>query len=149
MHMLGTLTTLFIAAVTVTVCVFIHTRGLFFLSRFVEQERPRIERFTLGVLLLHLIEIMLFALVTMLAAEILQLGTLQGVAHPGFEDYAYFSIVCYTTLGFGEIVPTGHLRLLSGIEAVTGLVLITWSASFGFLKLEGKINPRQESSLKK
>ena len=39
------------------------------------------------------------------------------------------------TVGFGDIVPTGPLRLLAGMEALTGFVLITWTASFLYLEM--------------
>ena len=42
----------------------------------------------------------------------------------------------YTTVGFGDIAPLGPVRLLVGIEALAGLVLITWSASFTFLIMQ-------------
>jgi hypothetical protein len=44
--------------------------------------------------------------------------------------------VCYTTLGLGDVVPTGAVRFLAGVEALSGFVLITWSASFTFLEME-------------
>ncbi|MBI5698727.1 two pore domain potassium channel family protein [Candidatus Saganbacteria bacterium] len=36
----------------------------------------------------------------------------------------YFSIVTFTTLGYGDIVPFGHLRLVAASEALIGAVLI-------------------------
>jgi hypothetical protein len=39
----------------------------------------------------------------------------------------YFSVVTFTTLGFGDISPTGFLKILSGIEALFGVL------TFGFL----------------
>ena len=33
-----------------------------------------------------------------------------------------------TTLGLGDIYPTDHLRVLAGIEALTGFALISCSA---------------------
>jgi len=43
----------------------------------------------------------------------------------------------YTTVGFGDITPEGPMRILVCIEALAGLVLITWSASFTFLVMQG------------
>jgi hypothetical protein len=34
------------------------------------------------------------------------------------------------------MVPVGPIRFLTGMEAVVGLTLITWSASFTFLKMQ-------------
>jgi hypothetical protein len=39
----------------------------------------------------------------------------------------------YTSLGLGDIYPTGHLRFLAGIEALNGFLLISCSASTIFL----------------
>jgi hypothetical protein len=36
----------------------------------------------------------------------------------------------------GEIVPVGPIRFLTGMEAVGGLLLITWSASFTFIEMQ-------------
>jgi hypothetical protein len=37
-------------------------------------------------------------------------------------------------LSYGDIEPGGQLRYLDGIEAIKGLSLITWSASFMFME---------------
>lgn len=46
-----------------------------------------------------------------------------------FMDVFYFSLVNYSSLGLGDIYPAGHLRLLAGIEALNGFLLIGCSAS--------------------
>ena len=48
-------------------------------------------------------------------------------------DVFYFSLVSYTSLGLGDIVPTGHLRLIAGVEALNGFLLISCSAAMLFL----------------
>jgi len=48
-------------------------------------------------------------------------------------DTIYFSLVNYTSLGLGDIYPTGHLRFLAGIASLNGFLLIGCSASFLFL----------------
>jgi len=53
-----------------------------------------------------------------------------------FENCLYFSAETYTSLGFGDLTPAGPLRLLSGVEALNGLVLIGWSASFTYIAME-------------
>ncbi len=52
-----------------------------------------------------------------------------------FGALLYFSGVCYTSLGFGDVVPLGALELVSIVECVAGLVLIGWSASFTYLEM--------------
>jgi hypothetical protein len=44
--------------------------------------------------------------------------------------------VTYTTVGYGDFVPTGAIRFLCGVEALAGFVLITWSASFMFIEMQ-------------
>ncbi len=87
---------------------------------------------------LHLFEVLLYA-VAISAHELAGLGSLAGAVDPSsdwLEDHIYFSIASYTTLGIGDIVPHGTLRLLSGVEALNGLILIAWSASFTYLVME-------------
>ncbi|EGG99066.1 Protein yfbU [gamma proteobacterium IMCC2047] len=50
-------------------------------------------------------------------------------------DCGYHSFVTYTSLGFGDIIPTGYLRFITGIEALAGLVLIAWTASFVYVEM--------------
>jgi len=42
----------------------------------------------------------------------------------------------FTTVGFGDLVPTGAIRVLSAAEGLAGLAMITWSASFTFLAMQ-------------
>ena len=56
------------------------------------------------------------------------LGGFAGLPVEGFQDCLYFSVVTYTSLGFGDQIPTSHARLIAGVEALNGLLLIGWSA---------------------
>ncbi len=47
----------------------------------------------------------------------------------------YFSATTYSSLGFGDVAPFEAARLLAGIEALNGLVLIGWSTTYTFLAL--------------
>jgi hypothetical protein len=53
-----------------------------------------------------------------------------------------FSFSTYTTLSYGDIDAVGDLRHLTGLEALTGLVMITWSASFLFLEMQRYWKPK-------
>ena len=50
-----------------------------------------------------------------------------------FEDAVYFSSATYTTLGYGDIVLTGHWRLLCTFEAINGLILFGISTALLFV----------------
>ena len=87
------------------------------------------------IFLTHLSEIILFA-GTFWVMVRTGLGGLSGAHTSTAADYFYFSIGSYTTLGMGDIVPEGSVRVVAGIEALTGLLLIAWSASFTYLMME-------------
>jgi hypothetical protein len=83
----------------------------------------------------HSIQIALYAFAYW-ACSHLGLGRLTGATDGHPYDYFYFSAATFTTLGLGDVVVEGPLRLLTGIESLNGLVLITWSASFTYLSME-------------
>ena len=51
-------------------------------------------------------------------------------------DHVYFSAATFSTLGFGDVVPTGALRLLAGVEALNGFVLVGWTASVTYIAMQ-------------
>jgi hypothetical protein len=52
-------------------------------------------------------------------------------AHSGFFDALYISLVNLTSLGYGDVAPTAQLlRILSPVETVFGLGLVTASISW-------------------
>jgi len=73
----------------------------------------------------------LFSLVTWMGA-----GGLSESATLSLANCMYFSAETYTSLGFGDVTPVGPVRLLAGVEALNGLLLIGWSASFTYLSME-------------
>lgn len=84
----------------------------------------------------HALEISLYGWVYFLLDTHNDAMNLGGFVEGSALDHLYFSAACYTSLGLGDLYPTGTLRLLAGIEALNGLVLITWSASFAFLVMQ-------------
>lgn len=88
-----------------------------------------------GVFVAHLLEISLYAAVYA-AALPLGLGGISGALEGNALDYFYLSITTYTTLGVGDLYPTGALRVLTSVESLNGFVLIGWSASFTYLSME-------------
>jgi len=82
------------------------------------------------------IEIIIFAVGYEVLTRLGDYGKLTGEACEQTRDYCYFSFVAYTSLGFGDITPTGWLRMMTGVETLTGLILIAWSASFLFMQME-------------
>jgi hypothetical protein len=83
----------------------------------------------------HAAEIALYAAATWACIHWLGVGSFSGSIGAGLEACLYFSAETYTSLGFGDIVPLGPLRLLAGVETLNGLLLIGWSASFTYLSM--------------
>ncbi len=90
------------------------------------------------IFITHIIEIWVFAIAYYLMLRFPNLGSLVGTIsdHGLLLDSAYLSFVTFTTVGYGDIVVNGYLRYLTGVEALTGLILITWSASFLFIEMQ-------------
>jgi Ion channel len=84
----------------------------------------------------HMLQICLYGFAYWVAAHFLHLGRLSGAVEGGALDYFYFSAATFTTLGIGDVVVVGPLRMLAGTESLNGLILITWSASFTYLQME-------------
>lgn len=88
------------------------------------------------VIFTHVIEVWLFAFLYYFLLSLDYAGDIVGEFSNTILDCAYFSFVNYTSLGYGDIVPTGHIRFTAGSEALTGLVLIAWTASFTYLQMQ-------------
>ena len=46
-----------------------------------------------------------------------------------FEESIYFSLVTYTTLGYGDLVLTASYRLIGAIQAANGILIFGWSTA--------------------
>jgi len=51
---------------------------------------------------------------------------------PDLETAFYFSMVTYTTLGFGDVVLTGPWRVLASIQAANGVIIFGWTTALIF-----------------
>jgi hypothetical protein len=47
----------------------------------------------------------------------------------GAEPALYFSVVTYTTLGYGDILMSESWRLLAAFEAVNGILMFGWTTA--------------------
>lgn len=136
------LLTIVVAIALVGSCFLIHLWVLerlgLWITRHMNELRHPLPIVLTTIFLAHLLEVLIYALgLSFLdwAGE----GELTGaiLGGPGwFEDHFYFSIASYTTLGIGDILPRGNIRIVAGLEALNGLVLVAWSASFTYLIME-------------
>ncbi len=127
-------------SLVVTIAVIIHYEFLFRITVFVPKmqikHRFRIVVGVFSALIAHAIEIWVFALAYFYMHTTEGWGRLEGNFDGSLLDCGYFSFTTFTTLGFGDISPHGHIRYLTGIESLTGLVLITWTASFLYYEMQ-------------
>jgi len=144
------LVSLTINFIVVALCVLIHFEALNVLTNTLFRRRttPRISILLslFACFFAHLIEILIFAAAYYGYIQVGGFGELVGGDRDGhglfgtpsttYIDSIYFSLTCYTSLGFGDLVPTGWLRFLAGVEALTGLLLIAWTASFMYLEMQ-------------
>jgi hypothetical protein len=75
----------------------------------------------MGLMLIHAIEVWLYA------GCYLVLGAL-----PDLETAVYFSTTSFTTIGYGDVVLDRRWRLVGSIEGANGLLLFGWSTAFLF-----------------
>lgn len=130
----------FINTLIVAMVVGIHYEMLNWLSIKVPvltvRNRSRVLFALMGAIFAHLVEIGLFALAYYFIIYYQKMGALEGNFDGSLRDCFYFSITTYTTVGYGDIAPLGDVRYLAGLEALLGLVLITWTASFLFVEMQ-------------
>ena len=131
---------LLICAALVFACVIFHGYALEFISVRLFRNKvfsfSRISILILFAILAHLVEIVLFEFVYIWLLPLEIHGTILGAENLDWRNLFYFSAVTYTSTGYGDFVPTGNLRLISTIEALTGLIMIAWTASFTFLVMQ-------------
>ncbi len=85
-----------------------------------------------GLSIAHLIEAAVYAAGFCLGEQ-WRLGGFSGGDTSDAMSVFYFSLVNYTSLGLGDIYPTGHLRFLAGLESLNGFLLISCSAAMLYL----------------
>jgi len=129
------------AFLLIALTIFIHGAGTtgwlrFLLSRYAVADgsfRPK-QTFSIVVstaivlITLHMIEIFIWAMAYLVLIPSSELPTL--------ESAMYFSAVTFTTLGYGDITLSSDWRLLSGFEAIDGILLIGWTTAFLFAVLQ-------------
>jgi hypothetical protein len=73
----------------------------------------------LGLILLHAVEIWIYAAVYLEVGEFHHL-----------DDALYFSTSSYATIGYGDLLLSRRWRVLGAIEGVNGIILLGWSTAF-------------------
>jgi hypothetical protein len=116
-------------------CVALHAAAMMVMFRWLRSrmERARssfvrdvwlLVRVSWALILLHLIEIMVWAVFFVWRGAL-----------PDLETAFYFSSITYTTVGYGDVVLDAAWRNFSSAAAVTGILMTGLSTSFFFMFL--------------
>lgn len=128
------LTNVLIGIVIIGVTVTIHGYGTFFWFRLLSAKSDYLTEqsfntkmvwvliFTaLFLLLLNFLEAIVWGLTYYILPNVTEFESL--------EKSIYFSLVTFTTLGYGDITISSTNRILSGFEAMNGIMLLGWSTT--------------------
>jgi hypothetical protein len=139
-----------VSLVLAIACVLVHYeafRAVAYSARTARQagfpSRGRLLLVIFGALASHTVEITIYGSVFWALHQYSLLGEIVGEVSGGWIDFLYFSITNYTTLGVGDIHAEGPMRLIASSEALTGLVLLSWTASFTYLSMENSWKQQQ------
>jgi len=130
-----------VTVLAVSAAVLVHYEGLSFLSLWLAKRREQHPRRKVlygifGVVTLHIVEIWIFGFAVWVALMFANTGSVFGSTPTTLLDAVYLSAVTFTTVGYGDVAPVGPIRFIGGTTALTGFVLLAWSASFTYLEME-------------
>ena len=55
---------------------------------------------------------------------------------PDLQTAFYFSMVTFTTVGYGDVVLTGNWRTLASIQAANGVIVFGWTTALIFVFIQ-------------
>jgi len=109
--------------------------------RFVEWRRARRDRFrthlpkailvsafTAWMFIGMVLEALLWALLYLYHPEITEL--------PDLETALYFSMVTFTSVGYGDVVLSGNWRMLASLQGANGVMLFGWTTALIFYVIQ-------------
>lgn len=111
------------------ITVVIHAGGMYLvMQKILRQDGLLRQRWQTHIYLVG-ITILLMFIVSLLevlvwAVVFFALDTMQN-----FEEALYFSMVTFTTLGYGDVLLHERWRLLSSFEAANGIIMFGWATA--------------------
>jgi hypothetical protein len=130
------LLSILIAFFIISATVVIHATGMIIAIRIIRKQRTskfNFEHFRI----VQLVGIVLMMVYVSIVEVVLWAFTYLWVnAMESFEEAFYFSMVTFTTLGYGDIVLKGTWRLLASFEAATGIIMFGWTTAIVFAAVQ-------------
>lgn len=136
-----------LAAILMVVTTAIHASGMAITLRLVKLQKKRrflrehhlswykISQVVLLMFLVAVCESLLWALTYVI------LGVIST-----FEQALYFSMVTFTTLGYGDILITGDWRLLASFQAAVGIIMFGWTTAIVIFAVQQIFFPKDHPS---
>jgi voltage-gated potassium channel Kch len=117
-----------IAACMMVATTVIHAGGMVLVMQVFDWKKGRsIKRLT-RIYLSSGVVVMMF-LASVLEVLVWAITYLALNAIQDFEQAFYFSMVTFTTLGYGDVVLAERWRLLSSFEAANGIIMFGWTTA--------------------
>ncbi|HET9710261.1 MAG TPA: ion channel [Pyrinomonadaceae bacterium] len=138
------LSELVIAAAIVAVCLIIHIAGILLMAEWLLRRREYLEQTARRHHFVVLI-VTLFAGIVILHVAQTSLWAAFYYAQGLFSDFEtslYFSMVSFTTIGYGDVLLPRTWRLLGVIEGFSGVVLCGVSTGFIFAVINAMFQAR-------
>jgi len=135
-----------IATSVMFVCTLIHAVFMMSANQVVEKRLAQIGSarrvFYRTVLIWQLILWMFLGIcIETLVWALVYLADPQITVLPDAQTAFYFSMVTFTSLGYGDIVLTGNMRVLSAIQAANGLIIFGWTTALIFYYIQKILAP--------
>lgn len=128
-----------------TLTILVHGWGTIFLVQFLFKKHNKVEAAwsfvkamrilcssAIVLVVLHFLEIMIWAVFFLIIPDVEHITTI--------EQAIYFSMITYTTVGYGDLVLTPFWRIMSGFEAMNGILLFGWSSALFFSIVQKILN---------
>ena len=126
-----------IGVLIIGITILIHGHGTIFWAKFLTK---RFNKNKKNFLSKNTVWLLIYTAIFLLTLNFLE-AIIWGFTYyilPGITEFEslekaiYFSLVTFTTLGYGEITISSSNRILSGIEAMNGVLLLGWTTAMMF-----------------
>ena len=117
-----------IAACMLVATTVIHAGGMLLAMQMIKAEGAPSTKRLVRVYRVSSIVFLMF-LASLMETLVWAIAYLALNAIDGLEKALYFSMVTFTTLGYGEIVLDEQWRLLASFEAANGIVMFGWTTA--------------------
>jgi voltage-gated potassium channel Kch len=135
------LVNIIIGVLVIGLTILIHGYGTIYWIKFI---RKKYKKKTTKSLSKRIVWILIYSAIFLLSLNFIE-AIIWGFTYyllPGITEFEsiekaiYFSLVTFTTLGYGDITINSANRMLAGFEAMNGALLLGWTTAMMFSLLQ-------------